>query len=104
MFIYTNANSKKVDEAQTLRHLRVSSDQIGIGRRTLVLVRHGAGHHLAVLLSHDVPSPLGPGVLKPNLHNTHTRNVGNVKYKMSTFPYSYYEFLLRFIVTFLIYL
>lgn len=61
--------SKEVDKVQTLRALRVSPDEVGIGRRVLVLVRHGTGHHLVVLLSHDVSSPLRSSVLKPNLRN-----------------------------------
>lgn len=62
--------SEEVDEVQALRTLRMSSDEVGIGRRTLVLVRHGTSYHLTVLLSHDVSSPLRSGVLEPNLHKT----------------------------------
>jgi len=51
----------------------VSPDQIGVGRRGLVLVRHGTGHHLVVLLPHDVSSPLCSSVLKPNLCTIETR-------------------------------
>lgn len=62
--------SEEVDKVQALRTLRVSSDEVGIGRCTLVLVRHGTRYHLTVLLSHDVSSPLRSSVLKPNLHKT----------------------------------
>jgi len=46
----------------------VSPDKIRVGRRSLVLVRHGTGYHLVVLLPHNVSSPLSSSVLKPNLY------------------------------------
>jgi len=52
----------------------VSSDEIGVGRRSLILIRHGTGYHLAVLLSHNVSSPFCSSVLKPNLCTRYCRN------------------------------
>lgn len=63
------SDSEHIDKVQTLRALRVSPDEVGIGRRSLILIRQRAGDHLAVLLSHYISSPFCPGVLEPNLYN-----------------------------------
>jgi len=56
----------------------MSPDEIGVGRRSLILVRHGTGYHLIVLLPHNVSSPLCSSVLKPYLYMYERRRNAHV--------------------------